>query len=67
MHGSRRRARWRQIDKQNADARQVRQEWMTIMGFNKTSIDELCYGPDDLDLIEELQFLGAAMSNSKPK
>lgn len=54
------RAQRRQIDRENAQATDVRRPWMSIMGCDSDEINELCDGLTDLNLVEELEHLAAA-------
>jgi hypothetical protein len=54
------RAQWRQVDVENREARKVRREWMSLLGFSDEEIRQACLVPD-LDLADELEDLAAAI------
>lgn len=54
------RAQWRQVDRENAQAREVRREWMALLGCDQEEIDAACKSAFDLDLVDELEQLAAA-------
>ncbi|MBL8819691.1 MAG: hypothetical protein JNL58_26940 [Planctomyces sp.] len=53
-------AKWRQVDRENQEAREVRKQWMTLIGCDKDEITQAC-NQIDLSLEEELEQLGAAI------
>ena len=59
------RAQWRSVDAENRDALQVRRQWMALMGMSQVEIDMHTAKAVDLDLIEELEELAAALRMKK--
>lgn len=62
---ARTRARWRSTEVENREAVEVRRRWMTVIGCDREEIDEACSTAFDLDLVEELEELAAAIRLSK--
>ena len=52
-------------EKENRDALQVRRQWMALMGMSQVEIDMHTAKAVDLDLIEELEELAAALRMKK--
>ena len=62
---SRLRAQFRQVDTENREAREVRAQWMRLMGCDEDEISEHVSGAFDLCLTDELEQLAAAMRLSR--
>lgn len=62
---SRIRAQWRQIDTENREAREVRVQWMRLIGCDPDEIREATFSVVDLSLVEELEQLRAAIFLSR--
>jgi beta-xylosidase len=59
------RAQWRQVDTENREAREVRQQWMKIIGCDEQEISEAVEASFDLTLCDELDQLAAAIRMSR--
>lgn len=62
---ARTRARWRSTEVENRNAIEVRRQWMAVIGCNQEEIDEACNTAVDLDLVDELEELAAAINLAK--
>lgn len=56
------RAQWRSTDSENREAKEVRREWMTMLGMSSEEIEYHLSRSFDLDLVEELEQLQAALA-----
>lgn len=59
------RAQWRQVDRENREAIEVRRQWMIMLGHSDSEIQTVCESAFDLSLVEELEQLLAAIALSK--
>lgn len=59
------RAQWRQADVENRQAIDVRKQWMRILGFDEQEISDDVATCFDLDLVDELEQLSAALHLQK--
>lgn len=55
------RAQWRQADVENRQAIEVRKQWMRVLGMDEEEIAEDVAKCFDLDLVEEIEQLSAAL------
>lgn len=61
------RAQWRQIDRENAEARLVRKQWMKLLGLADSEIREKADNAFDLSLEDELDQLSATIQLTHPR
>jgi hypothetical protein len=54
-------AQWRQTEKENREAIDVRKQWMRLSGWSEEEIETACECCFDLSLADELEDLAAAI------
>lgn len=54
-------AQWRQAEVENREAIEVRKQWMRVLGMDEEEIAEDIAKCFDLDLVEEIEQLSAAL------
>lgn len=54
-------AQWKSIDRENQEAKEIRREWMTVLGMSEEEIERHLSVSFDLTVEEELDQLSAAL------